>query len=38
MIEMSPQQFLGILSSLMALGFFLGVVWVMFLHWAGIDL
>jgi len=38
MISLTPQEFLGILASLTALGFFLGIVWVMFLHWAGIEL
>jgi len=38
MISMTAQQFLGLEAALIAVAFFLGLVWVMFLHWAGLDL
>lgn len=38
MIEISPRDFLGLLGSCVALGFFLGLVWIVFLHWSGLDI
>jgi len=36
-MTLTPSDIFGLLGSLVGLAFLLGLVWVMLVHWSGID-